>query len=132
MQPGMVVIDPRVVHNKAKNAVPPRKFLGRMLHNLKQIYIGRREPHNTLAIIRYLRCVRTLSMDSLSTRPDSRAALPLPCLEAAVRLCRRPAHRLFPPSEAMGGCSLAVIYWDICRHAHPQTAPANFKAAHQS
>ncbi len=56
-QPGRVVIDPKVVRNKAQHAVTPRKFLARMLHNLKQVYISNGEPHNTLAVVRYLRCV---------------------------------------------------------------------------
>ena len=51
----MVVIDPKVVQHKARHAVPPRRFLARMLQNLKQVYIGRREPQHTLAVLQYLR-----------------------------------------------------------------------------
>lgn len=52
-----MVIDPKVVRNKAQHAVTPRKFLARLLHNLKQVYVSNGELHNTLAVVRYLRCV---------------------------------------------------------------------------
>lgn len=37
LQPGMLVIDPKVVRNKEEHAIPPRRFLARMLHNLKTV-----------------------------------------------------------------------------------------------
>lgn len=50
------MINPAVVRDKAANAIKPRQFLARMLHNLKQIYQTKGQPENVLAIIQYLRC----------------------------------------------------------------------------
>lgn len=54
-QPGRIAINPAVVRDKAANAIKPRQFLARMLHNLKQIYQSKGQPENVLAIIQYLR-----------------------------------------------------------------------------
>lgn len=52
---GQVVIDPRVLRNKALHAIRPRTFLARMLSNLKGIYVNRSDVASTLTIVQYMR-----------------------------------------------------------------------------
>lgn len=55
MKAGQVVIDPRVLRNKALHAIRPRTFLARMLSNLKGIYVNRSDVASTLTIVQYMR-----------------------------------------------------------------------------
>lgn len=55
MQPGDVVLDPKMLRKKTEFAISPRLFLTRWLRNLKGIYVNRRDFPSILTVVHYLR-----------------------------------------------------------------------------